>query len=188
MTRKVGVETYNDSVFYRDKNKKDTTKCMNNSLAVFAAIVIIAVAGVAIAAIIIDAEQNALQRYCIDIDDGGLIGAYSINSNDRTMAWEFQHTMAILNAVTSIHIKGPIPTGSLDGPLTTSLCGVPSTLACDTSVPGELSGIIDQTNPGAVSLKETIKEMRAAIWRYYIEFSDGITTVRAPLNMICGTP
>ena len=174
--------------YYKSREEAETARCIHYSLAVFAVIVITAVAGVAIATIFIDANQHALQRYCIDIDNGGIIGAYSLDSNDRSMSWEFQYLSASINPVTSIHIKGPIPTGSTDGPLTVSLCGVPSTLVCDISVAGELSGIIYQTNPGEVSLKETINEIRGTPWRYYIEFGDGVTFLRAPLNMICGVP
>jgi len=178
----------NNVVFYKDKTEAKTVKCVNSWLAFFAGAVIVAVAGVAIATIFVAADQNALQRYCIDINNGSLIGAYSLNNIDRSMSWEFQYLPTILNTVQAIQIKGPIPTGSLDGPLTISLCGMPSSLVCDKGIAGELFGTIYHKDPGDLPLTTIINEMRAQIWRYYIEFNDGITTVRAPLNMICGTP
>lgn len=159
-------------------------KCINYSLATFSVIVIVAVAAVAVATIFMVSEQNAMQRYCIDVDDGGLLGAFWMNSNDRTMSWNFQNTPTTIGAITSIQIKGPIPTGSLDGPLTVALCGSPHMISCDTSVPGESVG----TMTADVSLKTVITEMREKIWRYYIELNDGSTTLRAPLISICGTP
>lgn len=184
MAKKIYNKLYLSIIGLKNTKEKETAKCISYSLAVFAVITIVAVAAVVIAAIFIVSDQNATQRYCIDIGDSEFIGALTTNINDRTVSWDFQHTPTIIGDVTSIHIMGPIPAGFTNGPLAISVCGVPSTFVCDTSVPGVLTGTAQGTDP----LKTLIMEMRAEIWRYYIEFNDGITTIRAPLNSICGTP
>ncbi len=69
-------------------------KCMHVTLAVFTAIVVMAVCGVVIAGIITGSNQNSLQRYCITANSdllntpstGNMIGALSTTISDTTIS------------------------------------------------------------------------------------------------------
>ena len=156
-------------------------------MAVLAAISLVLVAVVAIVAIVIVANGNAYQRYCIL--DETYLGSVLLNSNNREIEWDLQYTIPLNDPVLTVHIFGPIPPGLTDAPLFIPLCGVPSTLACDTSVPAVLKGKLTEHYSGS-GLKTIIREIRAAPTRDYLEIGTAMnnTGLRAPLGTICGTP
>jgi len=162
------------------------TYCLRVTLGIFAALVVIAVAIVAIFAIVYSSNANALQRYCVEAN-GTVFGYVSMDVNDRDIEWEIQHTPD-MGTVVSLHIMGPIPIGLTEGPLDFALCGSPSSLACDLTTPNFLKDRIVELNPGGTGLKPLIQAIRTEPWRYYLQINRGAgDPVRAGLGQICGT-
>lgn len=162
-------------------------------LGIFAALVVIAVAIVAIMGIVYSSNANALHRYCVEArglnSTAVLRGAISMDINDRDIRWKLQHTPD-LGPVLALHIMGPIPFGIEDGPLDFALCGSPSSLSCDLTVPNYLEGHITELNPGGTGLKSIIQAIRSEPWRYYLSVNTGTFPggeLRAGLNAICGS-
>lgn len=156
----------------------------NTVLAIFAALVIIAVGGVAIAAIVVKAEEGSLQRFCFSDETTKFLGSVSLQTNQREIQWKFQFDPAELGPVSAIQIKGPVPPGSVEGPLYVALCGTPSLIACDTSVVGESSGTLTRTSPEGYFLTAYIHAIRAAPWTYYVE----INGLKLRFTSQCGSP
>lgn len=163
------------------------TFCLRVVLGIFTALVVIGVAIVAIIAIVYSSNANAVQRYCIQAN-GTVFGNVRTDVNDRDIQWKVQYTPD-MGTVTSLHIMGPIPLGVTDGPLDFALCGSPSSLACDLTVPNYTEGHIYELNPGGTSLKALIQAIRNEPWRYYLQINRGGSgpPVRASLGSICGT-
>lgn len=155
-------------------------------MAILAALSLILVAVVAIVAMVIVANGNAIQRYCVVNDL--YLGDVTLNSNNREIEWDLQSTIPLGDPVQTVHIFGPIPPGLTSAPLFLALCGVPSTLACDTSVPSVLTGKLTEQYTG-YGLKNIIRDIRAAPTRYYLEIGTVMNTtgLRVPLGTICGT-
>jgi len=168
-------------------------------LQILTALVAITVATAAIIGIIFSSEQNSLQRFCLtatgtqevnSTSAGEMIGAISLMTNERMVGWEFQYG-DFSGIPIELQIRGPKLPGHKTGPLALALCGVPSSLACDTSVAGQLQGLIDQTGAGGQPLKPTIQAIRDQPWRYYVQVNTGaypMGEVSAPLTSLCGTP
>lgn len=75
---------------------------------------------------------------------------------------------ATLGPILSIAIVGPLNVDTGTGPIFFGLCGCPpglvcgaETPACDTSTPQILNGRINQIQPGALSLRDPIRNLRA---------------------------
>jgi hypothetical protein len=188
-----------DAVVLRYKRKAFCLRC---TLAMFAALVVIAVAVVAALTLVFAANGENLQRFCIEATGpragsgsaGVMTGIVSLFSSQREIQWDLQHT-ALNGAILSLHIRGPVAPGDTFAGLSLALCGTPSSLACDTSVPGVLSGTIVQLNPGGMPLKPFIQAIRKEPWKYYLQVNtgafDGVGNngeLVGPLNSICGTP
>ena len=60
----------------------------------------------------------------------------------------------------SIAIVGPLNINTNDGPIHVALCGAPSLVACDISVPNTLQGSIRMTSPAGGSLRVKISDLR----------------------------
>lgn len=162
------------------------TFCLRVVLGIFTALVVIAVAIVAIVAIVYSSNANAVQRYCVQAN-GNVFGYVQTDVNDRDIEWKLQYTPD-MGTVVSLHVMGPIPLGLTDGPLDFALCGSPSSLACDLTVPNYTEGHITELNPGGTSLKSLIQAIRNEPWRYYLQINRGAgAPVRAELGSICGT-
>lgn len=167
---------------------------INVVLAVFAALVVLALAGVNIAAIIINSNQNSLQRFCVTFSgqpasNGSAIGAVSLLTNEREIEWDIQY-MDLLGVVTGLAIHGPIPPGMSDGPLTVALCGLGTTFACDISTAGVLMDKIVQTGNGG-PLKPIIQAIRKEPWRYLVKIKTSAIMsgeIQGPMDSLCGTP
>ena len=174
--------------YYLDqKQKKYCLWVWDISLGIVAAFVVASVAAVAIATIVLTSQGESFQRYCIDNDV--YFGQLGLNSNDRTIEWDLQYVLPPENPVLTLQIKGPIAPGTTDGGLFLALCGVPSTLACDTLIAGILQGKLTETYQGN-SLKTSINAIREFPRRYYLELgiaSNGTDLLRAPLGTKCGT-
>jgi hypothetical protein len=154
-------------------------------------------------------RQLALQRVCVHASEinvvGGpgeagarLWGPVEFDINDKRLTFKFQHNAA-LSQITSIHIKGPIVTGTEEGPIAAVLCGGPGPLpACDLTTPGEVQytlvkDIYDGMSSGSEDPDVFIRRYRENQAQYYLEvLTTGAPTspgaVRAPLNAICGWP
>lgn len=172
---------------------------MDRVLQVFTFFVALAVGAVAVVGVIIMSQQDSLQRFCVvargsnevnTTSTGEMIGAISLMSNERKVGWELQYG-GLANAPVELQIRGPRLPGMPTGPLALALCGVPSTLACDTSVAGVLEGVIDQTGAGGQPLKPIIQAIRDQPWRYYVQANTATFPggeVSDALNKLCGTP
>lgn len=161
-----------------------TARPLHIVLAIFTALVVIAVAIVAIIAMVFNSNANALQRYCLVSNE--VLGSVSTDVNDRTVAWEMQYLNS-MGIIISVHIMGPIPLGVTQGPLDFALCGSPATLACDLTTPNQLKGLIEEYNPGGLGLKSIIQAIRLEPWRFYVQLTGSNATVRMPMTSICGT-
>lgn len=178
--------------------------CLRFTMAIFAALVVLAVAGVAIAAIIVDSGQNAVQNICFCMQkinttesSGGCDarGIIQLRSNDRQIEWTLQYSVATLSSLpTSVYLMGPAPIGGSptdQGPLAVSLCGTPSTVACDTSEAGFFTGTLTQFNPGGESLKPLIQAILNEPTRYTPKLNTGLMPMGelwAPMMFLCPVP
>lgn len=167
----------------RSENKTDVY--WNRGLAVVASLVLGCVAAVAIVTIVLVSEGASFQRYCLD--NPSYLGQLSMSSNSRTVEWDIQYSLGPGDVITALHVYGPIEPGLTDGPLHVALCGLPSTVVCDTSVGSVIKGKIDQSMDN--SLKVSIAEIRTFPRRYYLQPITSLNTtgLRAPLGTICGT-
>jgi hypothetical protein len=180
-----------------------TTSCKCSSsiaLGVFAAIIALAISVTVGISVLVTSTSDAYQRYAIEAlasragsnGTGIMIGSVVVQSSDRTIAWNLDYTTDV-NAILALYIMGPIPVGQTDAPLALSLCGSPSSLACDLTVAGHLEGLITQLDPGGTPLKPYINAIRATPWRYYLQVNTGTNPsgngeLRAPLGILGGTP
>lgn len=158
----------------------------NRAMGIIAVIALAMVLVVVIVVLVLNTEGSSFQRYCLD--NPNYRGQLPISSNERTIEWNIDYTLAPMDVVTALHIYGPVMPGMTDGPLLIAICGVPSSLACDTSVSSVLSGKIGPTHEGN-SLKVPIQDIRSFPRRYYIELITSMNTtgLRAYLGTICGT-
>lgn len=154
-------------------------RCWDISLAVFAAILVLAIAGVAIAQLVLGSETASEQRICyVATGDragsgspGEALGMISFFLNQREISWYAQYR-DLQGIITALTIYGPIPEGqAVTDTIAVPLCGTPSTLVCDTSVPGRLQGTITSFSPGETSLRPVITTIREETVRYYIQFT-----------------
>jgi hypothetical protein len=152
-------------------------------LAVLTAIVTLMAVGFAIAAPFVTANILANQRYYIKNDPSSppLLGMLQADSVSRLFAWN----LILSNASTPIAlgVYGPIQNiVPLDAPLYWSLCGLPSTQVCDTSVPGYLNGTSAVQLPGNV-----ISTMRDFPSLYYLLLTPAVgPPIWAPLGISAG--
>jgi len=165
----------------------------------FVALVAILVTVLTIISIVVTSDQNSLQRYAIKAtgdqrvnttSPAELTGALSLKSNEKEIEWDMQY-IDLSGPPTELQIRGPRLPGSRTGPLALALCGLPSSLACDTSVASVLKGTIDQTGAGAQPLRPIIQTIRSEPWRYYFQvntaaYPDG--EIAGDLSSISGTP
>jgi hypothetical protein len=166
-------------------------KCTGNTvLAIFAALVVLAIAGVAIAGIVSKHSTEPILRYCFNQNNGDILGMLQLDSIEYKLQWDIQHNAAVLGPILSIHLVGPVPAGSkLTGPLHVALCGVPSLLACDISVLNAVSGTIVETSPGGLALKTAIQTIRETPWKFFIRINTATMSgeFEAHLTATCGT-
>jgi hypothetical protein len=141
--------------------------------------VLISVAIVAIFAIVYTSNAAGVRTYCLTENDSA--GYIRFNQNDRTIAWYVQYP-TIVGTPTNLYIKGPILPGATTAALYFSICGSPSSLACDLSVPGVLSGTILELNPGGSPLKPYIEQVNSNPSLYYAT-SNNVTLGR--LSSLC---
>lgn len=160
-------------------------KYWDRGLAVLACLVLGCVAAVAIVTIVKVSEGASFERHCLDNDN--YLGQLSMSSNSRKMDWDIQYTLDPGDVITALHVYGPILPGQTTGPLHVALCGLPSTVVCDTSVGSVLKGEIDENMDA--SLKVSIADIRAFPRRYYLKPITSLNTtgLEAPLGTICGT-
>lgn len=91
--------------------------------------------------------------------DGFLRGQLKMNQNQKTIIWDFVYDR--LDTITTIFIIGPIgQTSTETGPVKLTLCGQPSTMACDVSIPFKVKGEITQKMPEHGTLREVITTIR----------------------------
>jgi len=99
-------------------------------------------------------------------------GVLVTDSENDTVEYDLIYK-ASLAPILSIVLVGPIDIDTGTGPIFFGLCGCPpgvvcgaETPACDVSTPQELKGIIKQIQPGALSLREPIRDLRANRMNY----------------------
>lgn len=170
--------------------------CLRCTLGTFSALILLAVAGVAIAALVVTADQQSYQRFCMEMTDpsgegnGTALGYISLRSNEREIEWQFQHH-DLSGVPINIYIWGPIPVGQSTGPLAISLCGTPSTLACDISQVGFLKGLINESSPEGDGIKPIINAIRDNPSVFYATIGTSMFPngeIAARFSSTCGTP
>lgn len=154
----------------KKKNQQPCDKvfCFKAFIMVFLIIAILAVAGVAIAALVVNANYLIVQRNCVSSSDvnGTFTGLISTDTNGPSFDWDLQYLIGSPTTNT-IHIYGPIPAGqSTSSTLLIALCGTPSTLACDVSIPSVLKGSVKEYN--GVGVKTMIQSFRERPNAYYV--------------------
>ena len=173
-------------------------KCTTNMvLAFFAALVVIAIAGVAIAGIVTPHSREPIQRYCFNKDNGQLLGTVAVDSVDNVISWDFQYTPTGSfggEAVLALQIVGPAPVGEEDpftGPLHVALCGIPSMMACDISTENTVKGTLTMTNPAGLALKTFIQSIRDSPWLYALRINvsgpSGLGAFQQHFTSVCGS-
>lgn len=175
--------------------------CHRNSfitvLVVLSAIVVLAVCGVVIAGVVVGAGNNDLQRFCTTADGPNLdtaslgvaIGTLVLDFGSKKIVWDQQY-MGLGSLPVGLAIHGPIPAGLKFAPVAVVLCGVPSSLVCDTSVADVLTGEIIETHTGG-SIKPVIQGIMVNPRLYYLQFNTaGLPAgeIMAPLDSTCGVP
>lgn len=171
-------------------------RCLSTTLAILTSLVVFAVVALSIVSMIVVSDQNSLQRFCgeataaKDVETNGTaIAMISLKSNEREIGWEIQYK-DLLGMPIGVHIHGPTPAGLDSGPLFVALCGTPSTLACDTSVAGVLTGLITQTGTGGDPLKPIIQAIRKEPCRFEFRLKSSAFPngeIRLRLCSLCGT-
>jgi len=189
------IDIYNQINMYQQRKG---CRCMSITLGVFTALAVLAVVAQSIVGVITISNQNSLQRYCGEAtgpkmgtaSNGVAITMISLRSNEREIEWDIQYK-DFTGLPVGVHIHGPTPPGLDFGPLAIALCGTPSTLACDTSVAGKLTGKITQVSPGGGPLKPVIQAIRDEPCRYAVRIKTSAFLngeVRLRLCSLCGTP
>jgi hypothetical protein len=145
----------------------DKIFCLKMTIDCFLVIVVLAVAGVAIAALIVNANYLIVQRNCVSsLVNDTFTGLISTNTNGPSFDWDLQYLIGV-PTINTIHIYGPIPAGqSTSSTLLIALCGTPSTLACDVSIPSVLKGSVKEYNGAGV--KTLIQSFRERPNAYYV--------------------
>lgn len=151
---------------------------------VLTALGVIGVVIVTILSIIFTSNINSLQRYCFITENNTLMGSMTTDYGNRAISWDFQFTSG-LEPVNYLYIMGPLIPGQTDPPFFFALCGSPSTLACDNTVPNVMSQSITQLSPSGDSLKPLITDIRENPWVYFMSFN-GVYLF--PLTENCGLP
>ena len=148
-------------------------------LAFFSAGIILAVAAVAVAAVVVDSEQGAVQRYCIDTPGQNVLGVVAVNTNVREMSWDIQYDA--LGTITALKVMGPVVPGSTtSATMAVALCGPPSLIGCMATVTTrQVTGTITQTSPAGLSLKTVIAAIRLEPWRYYLQIDTSTSSAEA---------
>lgn len=159
-----------------------------NIFAVIITVIAVLLAGaVCISAIVIQANSMAVARYTIQCTSDNITGvAFGMtwfDSSSNFIQWDIRYTN-IMNNVLAIYINGPIPVALNTGPLFIPLCGTPSSLACDTSIPGLLQGKINMAgNSGLGPQITTIRDF-PILYYYEIIFDAGV--MRCPSGISAG--
>jgi hypothetical protein len=149
-------------------------------LAVLTAVVVIAVAGVAIASIVVPSNVLSQQCYVIRSPFGDLLGYILLDSSELQISWELQYVG--YPQANNLYILGPIPPGTTSTTnIQLALCGSPSTLACDNTVPNVLNQQI--TTIGGYSLKPYIQAIRDNPALFSLQLNNGTAF---PLGFSCG--
>ncbi|MDB9801161.1 hypothetical protein OAB94_02165 [Flavobacteriaceae bacterium] len=172
--------------------------CLKYTLVAFSILVAILAAITAIISVVVTADQNSLQRFCVVVtatklntsSNGHMIGAVSLKSSESKIGWKLQYN-DFSGIPIGVSIHGPVQPGLSVAQIAVALCGTPSSLACDTSVAGQLNGEIGETGTGGGPLKPVIQAIRNEPWKYYLQINTGSFPngeVTGDLNSLCGTP
>ncbi len=140
-------------------------------LIVLVVAVLVSVAIVAIFAIVYNSNSAGVRSYCPAAN--GNLGYVRFNANNRVIDWRIQYPSSI-GTPTNLYVHGPVLPGATTAALYFSICGYPSSLACDLSVPGVLSGSIGELNPGGTPLTPIIEQVQGNPSLYYIS-SNNVT-------------
>ncbi len=162
-----------------------------NIFAIIVTVIVVLLAGaVCISVIVIQANSMAVQRYTMQCtpSSGNITNAIGrgmmwFDSSANSIQWDLRHTNT-MDVALAVYINGPIPIGLNDAPLFLPLCGTPSSLACDITIPGFLKDII--YTQGTTGIGPQITTIRDFPNVYYVEiiFSSGV--LRCPLGISAG--
>jgi hypothetical protein len=156
----------------------DNAYCLKIFIGVLMVLVVLAVCGVAIAALVINANYLVIQRNCVSNES--FLGFITTDKNGPSFEWDLQFTIGT-PTVNTIHIMGPILPGyNTSSTLFIALCGTPSTLACDLSITFQIKGSVNEYNGAGVNtLINTFREKPNA---YYVLVNGGY---RMDLGKLC---
>ncbi len=140
------------------------TKC-EVFLIIILVVVLALVAIVSIISIVFNSNSAGVKTYCPSA--AGNLGYVRFDTNNRVISWRVQYPSSI-GTPTNLYVHGPILPGATTAALYFSICGFPSSLACDLSVPGLLSGSISELNPGGSPLTPIIEQIQANPSLYYV--------------------
>ena len=151
---------------------------------IMAVIILIIICGVVLASIFVKSGQFNNQRFCTTATAGLAIGTVEFDIGAVKIRWDQQY-LNLTSIPTNINIHGPIQPGFVSAPVAVVLCGVPSSLACDTSVAGVLKGEIGETYTGG-ALPPVIKAITCSPHLYYLAIGTAMEEITAPFNSYCG--
>ena len=110
-----------------------------------------------------------------------------MHGNNLFIAWEVLKQTGNISVANALRIHGPLTSAD---PVTTtnstSLCGPPTSLACEGTDPTLFSGSRNVLDPGSISPETFIRAVRDNVQRYYVLLDTANGLLRAPLGTGCG--
>jgi len=162
---------------------------------IVAALVLVVCAIVVVAiSVFVGSNLDSVQRYCITAtnnESAFLNGVMETNTESDTISYTLYYDN-FAGDVTVVSVHGPINPITQVGAVNFFLCGgAASGPTCFPTSGGYLNAtrLTVYTPPDSVEDPLSfILNVRATPWLYYLQLTAGATVLRAPLNMLCGTP
>ena len=148
-------------------------------------LLLLAAIGFTIASMFVASNLLSNQRYYLGNADGTVLGLLQADSSNMFIKYDIMYESSVAT-ITAVGVYGPItgsgpPSATAD--LAVPLCGLPSSVACNTTA---LTGTVYSIEPALTALESLIGAMRTNPTRYYLLISSTGGNVRIPLGVSAG--